>query len=168
MSTRWDSLRGWYLSENSIILWWTSRLLWRQRWRVVWPRAWSKCSPSLWFKVQHHNSRKPVWLNNFLKSFACQLCIFLIYYSNCTLPDCWCSSDGTLVPGGLSPTDVPQMVTITFDDAINDENWRLYSSRLFPQTRKNPNGCPVNFLAHTLVLRKWIKYFKFKHIYWFH
>ena len=71
---------------------------------------------------------------------------FFICHSNCTLPDCWCSSDGTLVPGGLSPTDVPQMVTITFDDAINDENWRLYSSRLFPQTRKNPNGCPVNFL----------------------
>ena len=72
---------------------------------------------------------------------------FFIYYSNCTLPDCWCSSDGTLVPGGLSPTDVPQMVTITFDDAINDENWRLYSSRLFPQTRKNPNGCPVNIVS---------------------
>ena len=87
-----------------------------------------------------------------------------IYYSNCTLPDCWCSSDGTLVPGGLSPTDVPQMVTITFDDAINDENWRLYNSRLFPPTRKNPNGCPVNFVS-LYIKTGYIKYFQFEHTY---
>lgn len=71
--------------------------------------------------------------------------------SNCTLPNCWCSSDGTLVPGGLTPSDVPQMVTITFDDAINDENWRLYNSKLFPSSRKNPNGCPIHgtfFVSH--------------------
>ena len=89
---------------------------------------------------------------------------FFIYYSNCTLPDCWCSSDGTLVPGGLSPTDVPQMVTITFDDAINDENWRLYSSRLFPQTRKNPNGCPVNVVS-LFSTNSITKYLKFKYTY---
>ena len=41
----------------------------------------------------------------------------------CTLPECFCSVDGTLVPGGLSPKDIPQMVIITFDDAVNDENW---------------------------------------------
>ena len=92
--------------------------------------------------------------------------VLFIYYSNCTLPDCWCSSDGTLVPGGLSPTDVPQMVTITFDDAINDENWRLYSSRLFPQTRKNPNGCPVNFLLLQYSAIQFDgKYFKFQRTY---
>ena len=51
----------------------------------------------------------------------------------CTLPDCFCSSDGTLVPGGLSPKDIPQMVIITFDDAVNDENWDLYAQKLFPQ-----------------------------------
>ena len=51
----------------------------------------------------------------------------------CTLPDCFCSVDGTLVPGGLIPKDIPQMVLITFDDAVNDENWELYSQKLFPQ-----------------------------------
>ena len=29
--------------------------------------------------------------------------------SNCTLPTCFCSSDGTLIPGGMLPTDVPQV-----------------------------------------------------------
>ena len=62
----------------------------------------------------------------------------------CTLPDCFCSVDGTLVPGGLIPKDIPQMVLITFDDAVNDENWELYSSKLFPQSKKNPNGCPIH------------------------
>ena len=64
--------------------------------------------------------------------------------SNCTLPDCFCSSDGTLIPGGLLPTDVPQMIIITFDDAVNDENWSLYQDKLFPETYKNPNGCPIH------------------------
>ena len=75
--------------------------------------------------------------------FLTTLILAIFNYSNCTLPSCWCSSDGTLVPGGLTPSDVPQMVTITFDDAINDENWRLYQNRLFSPSRKNPNGCPV-------------------------
>ena len=30
-------------------------------------------------------------------------------YSNCTLPNCFCSTDGTLIPNGLLPTDVPQV-----------------------------------------------------------
>ena len=29
-------------------------------------------------------------------------------YANCQLPDCFCSSDGTLIPGGLRPEEVPQ------------------------------------------------------------
>ena len=65
-------------------------------------------------------------------------------YSNCTLPNCFCSSDGTLIPNGMLPTDVPQMITITFDDAVNDENWDLYQDKLFPETYKNPNGCPIH------------------------
>ena len=52
--------------------------------------------------------------------------IFFSDYANCSLPDCFCSVDGTLVPGGLDPKDVPQLIYITFDDAINDENWKLY------------------------------------------
>ena len=77
----------------------------------------------------------PVWrtrLISMLSSFQC------------SLPDCFCSSDGTLVPGGLLPSDVPQMITITFDDAVNDENWNLYQNKLFKNSRKNPNGCPIH------------------------
>jgi len=65
-------------------------------------------------------------------------------YSNCTLPDCFCSSDGTLIPGGMNPQEVPQMIVITFDDAVNDENWSLYQDKLFPPNYKNPNGCPIH------------------------
>jgi len=65
-------------------------------------------------------------------------------YANCKLPECFCSVDGTLIPGGLQPNDVPQMVTITFDDAVNSENWDIYIKKLFSPSRKNPNGCPIH------------------------
>ncbi|CAG0919299.1 unnamed protein product [Notodromas monacha] len=69
---------------------------------------------------------------------------------NCSLPDCFCSRDGTLIPGNLPVSQVPQMVVITFDDAVNSDNWPLYE-RLFNGERKNPNGCPIHasfFLSH--------------------
>ena len=62
--------------------------------------------------------------------------------ANC--PNVFCSVDGTLIPGGLQPNDVPQMVTITFDDAVNSENWDIYIKKLFSPSRKNPNGCPIH------------------------
>ena len=65
-------------------------------------------------------------------------------YANCSLPDCFCSVDGTLVPDGLDPKDVPQLIYITFDDAVNDDNWKLYQERIFPSKYKNPNGCPIH------------------------
>lgn len=34
--------------------------------------------------------------------------------SNCTLPDCFCSSDGTRIPGDLKPEETPQMVILFF------------------------------------------------------
>ena len=42
------------------------------------------------------------------------------------------------------------MITITFDDAVNNENWDLYQ-RLFFKGRKNPNGCNIHatfYLSH--------------------
>ena len=33
-----------------------------------------------------------------------------IFTSNCTLPNCFCSTDGTLIPNGMLPTDVPQVI----------------------------------------------------------
>ena len=52
--------------------------------------------------------------------------------------------DGTLVPGGLDPKEIPQLIYITFDDAVNDDNWKLYQERIFPSSYKNPNGCPIH------------------------
>lgn len=63
--------------------------------------------------------------------------------SQCQLPDCFCSKDGTLIPNGMEPNQVPQMIMITFDDAINFENWDLYTKELFTNNRKNPNDCPI-------------------------
>merc|ERR1712154_261419 len=73
----------------------------------------------------------------------------------CKLPDCFCSEDGTEVPGDLCPendrcTLVPQMVTLTFDDAINIGNIDLYSE-IFNKQRRNPNGCDIKgtfFVSH--------------------
>ena len=62
--------------------------------------------------------------------------------SQCQLPDCFCSSDGTRVPGNIDPAQVPQMITITFNGAINTDNINLYT-RLFNGERQNPNGCSL-------------------------
>ena len=53
------------------------------------------------------------------------------------------------VAEGVLPADVPQMIVITFDDAVNDENWSLYQDKLFPPTYKNPNGCPIHGTFYT-------------------
>jgi hypothetical protein len=42
------------------------------------------------------------------------------------LPDCFCSFDGTQVPGGLEVSQVPQMITITFNGAVNVDNIEVY------------------------------------------
>lgn len=63
--------------------------------------------------------------------------------SLCILPECFCSKDGTQIPGRLEPNQIPQMIILTFDDAINFENWDLYLTKIFTPNRKNPNGCPI-------------------------
>jgi len=70
--------------------------------------------------------------------------------SVCVLPDCFCSEDGTAIPGDLPAENVPQMITITFDDAVNNNNIELYDE-IFDGKRKNPNGCQIKatyFLSH--------------------
>ncbi|KAF4517594.1 hypothetical protein B566_EDAN008583 [Ephemera danica] len=71
--------------------------------------------------------------------------------ARCQLPDCFCSKDGTQIPGGLDPAQTPQMLIITFDDAVNPDNMGLYTDALFNDTRRNPNNCPARatfFLSH--------------------
>merc|ERR1712142_351242 len=70
--------------------------------------------------------------------------------SLCSLPHCYCSVSGTDVPGGLDPQDVPQMILLTFDDAINNNNMEIYE-QIFDGGLKNPNGCDIKatfFVSH--------------------
>lgn len=70
----------------------------------------------------------------------------------CQLPDCKCGD--TLTPAGLDPKVIPQVVLLTFDDAVNDLNWEIYEE-LF-NGRSNPNGCPI--LATFYVSHEWTDY----------
>jgi len=74
--------------------------------------------------------------------------------SQCTLPNCFCSSDGTQAPGvdggKLEITNIPQMITMTFAGAVNGENINVYN-KLFNIDRVNPNGCTARgtfFVSH--------------------
>nr|XP_032294697.1 uncharacterized protein LOC6635623 isoform X6 [Drosophila virilis] len=67
----------------------------------------------------------------------------------CLLPDCYCG--GKDIPGGLNVSDTPQIVLITFDDAISTINIDLYDELFNNKSRKNPNGCPLRatfYLSH--------------------
>merc|ERR1719225_1870326 len=50
--------------------------------------------------------------------------------AECELPWCYCSRDGTSIPGGLALEDTPQMVLIMLDGAVNQNNFPYYK-RLF-------------------------------------
>lgn len=58
---------------------------------------------------------------------------------NCVLPTCRCS--GTDIPGNLSPSQTPQFVMLTFDDAVTNLNMAYYRKAL--NNRSNRDGCPV-------------------------
>lgn len=68
---------------------------------------------------------------------------------DCKPPSCFCT--GTSSPlYGVKSVDLPQMVMLTFDDAIQGEVAEYYK-KLFTEDRKNPNGCPISatfYLSH--------------------
>jgi len=61
--------------------------------------------------------------------------------ATCRLPDCRCWDDPEL-PGHLAPKDVPQMVLLSFQYAINRSNVGMYTDLLKNVT--NPNSCNAN------------------------
>ena len=70
--------------------------------------------------------------------------------AQCTLPDCFCSPDGTQIPGNLEITQVPMMITLTFNGAVNVDNIDIYQD-IFKEERLNPNGCQAKgtfFVSH--------------------
>ncbi|XP_014470659.1 PREDICTED: uncharacterized protein LOC106742321 isoform X3 [Dinoponera quadriceps] len=78
----------------------------------------------------------------------------------CLLPDCSCG--GSDIPGGIPNEQTPQIVLLTFDDAVNDLNRPLYSD-LFENGRKNPNGCPIS--ATFYVSHEWTDYSQVQNLY---
>lgn len=81
--------------------------------------------------------------------------------SVCQLPNCFCGGN-QISPGNLQPEEMPQIVILTFDDAVNDLNWKLYT-RLYFQNRKNPNGCPIKSTFY--VSHEWTDYSKVQNLY---
>ncbi|XP_037576499.1 uncharacterized protein LOC119458715 [Dermacentor silvarum] len=71
----------------------------------------------------------------------------------CRLPDCHCG--GSEIPGDLPPHETPQVVLLTFDDAVNDLNFDHYTE-IFDTGRKNPNGCPIRGTFY--VSHEWTDY----------
>lgn len=71
--------------------------------------------------------------------------------SACLLPDCYCSADGTRIPGeNAEVANTPQMVTLSFNGAVTETNMAIYS-KLFNEERVNPNGCTPKgtfFVSH--------------------
>lgn len=78
----------------------------------------------------------------------------------CRLPSCNCGS--ATIPGGLKASEIPQLVTITFDDGVNDLNWGLYEE-IFNSNRTNPNGCGL--LGTFYVSHEWTDYSMVQNLY---
>lgn len=71
----------------------------------------------------------------------------------CKLPDCNCG--GPQIPGNLNEKEIPQLILLTFDDAVNDLNWEIYEE-IFNTGRRNPNGCPL--VGTFYVSHEWTDY----------
>uniref|UniRef100_A0A914XZ44 EGF-like domain-containing protein n=1 Tax=Panagrolaimus superbus TaxID=310955 RepID=A0A914XZ44_9BILA len=74
----------------------------------------------------------------------------------CQLPTCFCSMDGRKPPGNLDPTQIPQFIVLTFDDAVNGKTAPNYKELFETPKYKNPNGCPIK--ATFFVSHEWTNY----------
>lgn len=64
--------------------------------------------------------------------------------------------------GNIPPKQTPQIVLITFDDAVNDLN-KDYYEEIFERGRKNPNGCPITGTFY--VSHEWTDYGQVQSLY---
>ncbi|VDM97604.1 unnamed protein product [Thelazia callipaeda] len=62
---------------------------------------------------------------------------------------------GLEIPNGLLPSEVPQMILLTFEGPIIDQTFLLYKS-LFGGIYRNPNGCPIT--STFFISNKWNNY----------
>ena len=77
--------------------------------------------------------------------------------ATCDSPDCFCSGSLPNIP----LEQRPQIVYLTFDDAITDLAVKDYYTSLFDGTYQNPNGCPIratHFLTHQSTDYTWVRY----------
>jgi len=76
--------------------------------------------------------------------------------ASCKLPDCFCSGNDTTIEGSSDPKVKPQIVYLTFDDALSREAATKFYEELFgtPTNHKfsNPNGCALratHYITHS-------------------
>lgn len=69
----------------------------------------------------------------------------------------------SLTTGDLSVEEIPQIVLLTFDDAVNTLNFALYEQIFGNNTRKNPNGCPIRSTFY--VSHEWTDYAMVQNLY---
>jgi len=60
---------------------------------------------------------------------------------NCLPPDCFCAALSG--PQEIPVSEIPQIVLLSFDDAVLPEFEQLYEKLFDDGRRKNPNGCPI-------------------------
>lgn len=60
-----------------------------------------------------------------------------------------------LFAGKLKAESIPQIIMLTFDDAVNELNEDIYEE-IFNSGRLNPNGCPI--LGTFYVSHEWTDY----------
>ena len=61
--------------------------------------------------------------------------------NNCLPPDCFCASLSG--PAEIPVSETPQIVLLSFDDAVLPDFEPLYKELFDSGRRRNPNGCPI-------------------------
>lgn len=82
----------------------------------------------------------------------------------CRLPQCFCSKNGTSIPGNLAISETPQMVILTFDDAVNGKTIDTYKTLFDEKNFRNRNNCPIK--ATFFVSHEWNNYADSQWVYW--